>query len=379
MLRDAYFLARKDLGHMFRSRETWLWAFAMPVLFFYFIGAVTGGSSRSRDTREVIALSVPPDAGFLADHLAKRLEERNYRVVRARTPEELARYRRRLAIPAGFTASVLAAKPVKLELGRTGGGMDADYDQVRVARAAYSVLADLIVTSKDGGAPTPEALGKLAQQPRALSLAVAAAGQRKDPPHGFEQSVPGTMVMFILLAMMTSGAVWLVIERNQGLLRRLASTPISRPAIVAGKWGARLALGLIQVAFAMLAGRLLFGVRWGPNWPAILLVAAAYAGLTAALGVLLGSLARSENQAVGIGVVATNVLAALGGCWWPIEIAPAWAQKLALALPTGWAMDALHKLVSFGAAPAAVVPHLAAMAAAALVAGWLAARSFRFQ
>jgi ABC-type multidrug transport system permease subunit len=82
---------------------------------------------------------------------------------------------------------------------------------------------------------------------------------------------------------------------------------------------------------------------------------------------------------IGIGVLSKNVMAALGGCWWPIEITPAWMQKLSLALPTGWAMDALHKLVSFGEAPASVLPHLFVLATASLAAGWIAARRFRFQ
>jgi ABC-type multidrug transport system permease subunit len=54
-------------------------------------------------------------------------------------------------------------------------------------------------------------------------------------------------------------------------------------------------------------------------------------------------------------------------------------QKLALFLPTGLAMDALHRLVSFGQGPASVAWHLAILAAAALAAGSLAARTFRYQ
>jgi ABC-type multidrug transport system permease subunit len=77
-------------------------------------------------------------------------------------------------------------------------------------------------------------------------------------------------------------------------------------------------------------------------------------------------------------VLLSNVLAGLGGCWWPIEITPLWAQKLALFLPTGWTMDALHKLVNFGSAPSAVIPHLAASICGAAVAGWVVSRWFRF-
>jgi len=113
--------------------------------------------------------------------------------------------------------------------------------------------------------------------------------------------------------------------------------------------------------------------------PALLVVLVAWGGLAAALGLLLGNLARSDGQATAVGVLASNVLAALGGCWWPIEVTAPWMQRLALALPTGWTMDALHRLVSFQAGPASVTAHFLALTGAALAAGWAATRTFRFQ
>ena len=43
MWRDARLIARHDLRRMLLARETLLWTFAMPVIFFYFLGTVTGG------------------------------------------------------------------------------------------------------------------------------------------------------------------------------------------------------------------------------------------------------------------------------------------------------------------------------------------------
>jgi ABC-type multidrug transport system permease subunit len=129
----------------------------------------------------------------------------------------------------------------------------------------------------------------------------------------------------------------------------------------------------------MIAGAFLFKVDWGPHLGMVLLVLIVYAALAALAGMLLANFAKSEGQLIAIGVILSNVLAAIGGCWWPIEITPEWAQKASLIIPTGWAMGAMHKLVSFGDSPLSVLPHLLALAAAAFCAAWLISRTFRFQ
>jgi ABC-type multidrug transport system permease subunit len=163
------------------------------------------------------------------------------------------------------------------------------------------------------------------------------------------------------------------------VLSGLASAPISRNPVVLGKWASRLGLGLVQIFFAMLAGTLLFKMNWGPNLLIVILVLLAWGGVCASFALLFGSLVTTEGQAVGIGILVTNVLAALGGCWWPIEITPAWMQSLAKFLPTGWVMEAQHKLISFHDGAGSVLPHLVALLTTALVVGWISARRFRFQ
>ncbi len=378
-MRSAFFIARMDVWQLLRRRETILWTFIMPIVFIYFIGTIAGRSAGSSDAKDDLAVKVSSDSGFLADQLIGRLEARNYRIVRTQTEPEFLNSHRRLEIPPGFTNLVLAGTPVKLPFARTGEDLNADYDRVRLSRAINTVLADLMVVTADGSAATPQRFAELAAEPHPLKLTVKSAGRRIFAPSGFEQSVPGTMVMFTLLVLFTSGAVTLTMERNQGILRRLASAPMTRGEVTLGKWGARMGLGVVQIAFAMIAGSVLFHIHWGPNLPMVALVLLAYGALAAALGMLLGNLGRTEAQVVGFGVLLSNLLAALGGCWWPIEIAPLWSQKLALFLPTGWTMDALHKLVNFGASPETVIPHVIASVGAALAAGYGVARTFRFE
>ena len=386
MLKSAWFIARRDVAYLLGRKETILWVFVMPLVFFYFIGTVTAGFGGPSDRRERLAVRGATDAGFLADELIRRLEAQKYEVVRPATDEAFAGYTRRLTLPAPaaphktFTDAVLAGQPQALTFERGGDDqMAGSYDQVRVARATYEVLADLAVVRLNGQTVSPEAFAALAAQPRALTLDVSSAGRLIVPPSGFAQAVPGNLVMFTMLVLLTSGAVTLVMEREQGLLRRLASAPMSRGSIVLGKWAGRMMLALVQIAFAMLAGAVLFKVDWGSALPMVALVLFGWAAFTASLAIVLASVTRTLAQTAGVGVFSTQVMAALGGCWWPIEITPSWMQTLALFLPTGWAMDAIHKLATFGYDAPAALPHVAAMFTGALALGWIGARKFRFQ
>jgi ABC-type Na+ efflux pump permease subunit len=379
VLRRVLFVARKDLRFMLLARETLLWTFLMPIVFFFFIGNVTSGFSRPRGERaDPLRLEVGEGAGFLADELGRRLGEQGYAVTIGVPADPEAAPTRRVAVPAAFTDSVLAGTPATVLFEHEGEGIGADYERFRVSRAVYAVLADLVVARGGGAAPTQEAFAALAAMPRTVRVESEPAGKRPRIPTGFEQAVPGILVMFSLLVMVTSGSVLLLIERKEGLLRRLASAPLRRGEVVAGKWLGKLSLGLVQMTFGMVAGTLLFGVDWGPDLPAVAGTLLAWCAFTSALGLLLGSVARTHGQAVAMGVIGSNLLAPLGGCWWPIEIAPRWMQKLATFLPTGWAMDALHRLVSFQAGPASAAWHVAALAAGTallLVAG---TRAFRW-
>lgn len=379
MLRNALFILIKDIKYMLRARETLLWVFFLPIVFFYFIGKTTGGFSSRGESKAVLAVEPGENPGFLADRLFHHLELRNYRIVKPETDEEFTRRARRLKIPASFTDSVLAGVPRKVLYTYKSTGLSNDYDSIIITRAVYSVLADLIVSYEMNSVPSPETFERLDGIPRALTLEVKSAGKRKHIPSGYEHAIPGILVMFVLLVMTTSGAVLLLVERRQGLLRRLASTPISRLSVVLGKWGGKLSLGIIQIAFAILAGTLLFKMNWGEDLFMVIVVLLIYGAMMASIGMLLGSLARTEGQAVGIGVIASNILAALGGCWWPIEITPQWMQKLQLFLPTGWAMNALHKLISFASGASSVLPHVIGMALITLVLIGLSVRFFRFQ
>jgi ABC-2 type transport system permease protein len=374
---SAFFVARTDARFALRARENILWVFIMPAIFFYFIGTVTSGQGRmaTGPQKPRIGLVTPEPADLLAGRISLRLEQQGFEVVPG---AEAAAEPRRLELPPGLTEKVAAGVEAEVVFTQASDGMSGEYDRFRVTRAVYTVLADVVVVLEQKQPIGTETFEALDAAPRNLRVEVRPAGHRQHIPTGFEHVIPGTTVMFTMIILLTGGAIPLVVERRQGLLRRLASSPLPRGAVVLGKWGGKMALATVQTGFAMLVATVVFGMDWGGAFPMVALVLLAWCSFNASLALLVGSVARSEGQAAGIGVICSMALAALGGCWWPIEITPGWMQRLALFLPTGWAMGALHQLISFGAAATVAVPHVLGLAALSLLLGVVSVRAFRF-
>lgn len=381
-MKTIAFVALADIRHQLRQGSTLVWLFIMPPVFFYFIGTVTGGFSSGTGGGATPLTVIAENPGFLRDQVDLRLRDNDFDPVWIAAPVSAGEEapRRTLTIDARLTDKVLAEEQVSLSFETSANALTREFEEIRIQRSLYTALADIVVADAlSDETLDATALVTLNGTERIWALDVSPAGEKQQIPTGFEQAIPGTLVMFTLLILLTSGATMLVLERQQGLLRRMASAPVSKAELVAGKWSGRMVLAALQVIVALVIGTFLFGMDWGPHLPMIAVVLAAWSGFCASAGLWLGTIAGTEAQASGLGVLVANALAALGGCWWPIEITPGWMQTLQMMLPTGWTMDALHKLISFRADAMTALPNVITLVAATLLVAWLAVRRFRYQ
>jgi hypothetical protein len=152
VLQAALFVARKDLWYLLRQRESLLWTFAMPPVFFFFIGTVTGGMSGGMDEKPPLDLVASEPSGFLAQGLEQRLAAEGFEVRRAAVPPaDSVAAPRRLVLDAGFTDSLMAGRRVAARFEREGElDPTAQRDQIRVARAVYGLLADAALVASAG-------------------------------------------------------------------------------------------------------------------------------------------------------------------------------------------------------------------------------------
>jgi ABC-type Na+ efflux pump permease subunit len=167
----------------------------------------------------------------------------------------------------------------------------------------------------------------------------------------YQLLVPSYTVMFAFFLVMTVG--WLfAAERRQGTLKRLRAAPITRAEVLCGKLLPVFLLSVAQGALLLLAGRVVFGMRWGPaQWSLsqqllwLLPVVTATSLAATGLALLVAALARTEVQVALYGAVPMLVLALIGGCVLPREMMPEQTQWLTLLTPQGWALDAYRELL----------------------------------
>lgn len=376
-MRRTWFLAWHEVRVFLRSRSNLLWMFLMPPFFMWVTGMATGGGRRQTERPRIVIHAAQP--GPVTRALAQRLEALSYTVRIVPADSQSVRAAVHLRVEDDFEARILAGEKSPLTM-RSGGDdeLALQLAQARVRRAVIRTLGDLAVLAAADSIPTDTALARMAGRPPAVALDVRQAFPAPRIPTGLRQSVPGVLVMFMLMVLVTGGIERLFVDRKEGLLRRLASSPLSRGEIVLSRIFSRAVVGVFMAVFALIVGAALFRIDWGPRWPILLLVVTIYALAASGLAVLLSTLAGTLGQAIGLGVVSTILMAALGGCWWPIEIVPRPMQVLSLCLPTGWAMQGIHRVMELDRGFSSVVPALGALCGFALLFGTLAARRFRF-
>lgn len=368
--RQIAVLGANDLRLAARDRAAFLWMFLLPLALMWVFGAVSGGGGPQKASLAI----EDRDGGWLARALVKELAGERIELTEVKPGSPAAAGGkdappRTLVIPQGFTANVLAGHQqiLRLEKGSNASEEFSLAAESHIVRAIVRIVGRL---AEMGPQAQPQAFAALASRPPLVSVAVSTAGGGHPVPEGFSQSVPGTLTMTVLMMTLIYGAVFLTLEKRQGMIRRQAMLPLSRSTVYLGKLAGRLLIAGAQAVVLLIAGRFLFHVSWGSSPGGLALLLGAYLLAVAALSTLLGAVLSTPEQASAVGWILSMILAALGGCWWPSEVMPRWLWAASHVLPTPWAMDGFHSLISFGHGieavllPAAVLVGFAAVFAA---------------
>ena len=376
----------RDLRLTVRDRSAFLWMLVMPLALMWFFGQM-GGGGQSAPPQISLSL-IDHDGGWLARAFVEELQDEQVNLTEI-PPEEAEGTEkvRTLVIPEGFTDKVLAGEQQQLRLEKEPEANEefSLAAEVHVIRTIVRTLARVIELESLDQLPAvtgdavlaEEKFRGIGQRPSLVGLDVSTAGLGRPVPRGLAQSVPGMLTMMVLMMTLIYGGVFLTIEKREGMLRRQVSLPVSRAHIFMGKLFGRLMVAGMQIVVLILAARYLFGLSLGTSPAGMAALLICYGVAVAALATMLGSILKTPEQASSIGWMLSMILAAMGGCWWPSEVMPRWLWSAAHVLPTAWAMDAFHALISFGRGLDAVLVPCAALLGFALVFAAVGARYLR--
>lgn len=157
-------------------------------------------------------------------------------------------------------------------------------------------------------------------------------------------SFAGMSVQFILFMGIDAGMLVLM-QRKNGLWRRLQAAPISRFTVIASRAASAALIAMIILAVVFGFARLAFGVKIEGSFAGFLGVCAAFSLMTAAFGLLIAMLGKTPEATRGISILVTLLLVMLGGSWVPAFMFPQWLQKATFAVPTRWAVDGLDGML----------------------------------
>lgn len=171
------------------------------------------------------------------------------------------------------------------------------------------------------------------------------AGEEKDITIGL---VMAGMIIFFLFFMGANSAQSILLEKENGTLARLTTTPAGRTAILSGKLLGVVGILISQVVLLLGASRLLFGIRWG-GITAVAPAAAAAVLCASGFGIFIISLLKNTRQAGPVLGGALTVLGMFGGLFTvAVPDMPDFFQKTTLFVPQGWAMRVFAGILERG-------------------------------
>ena len=385
ILRQALLLASKDTRIFFRDRAAMTFAFLLPFIF------VIGFSLALRDvgpeneslrftvaTQETAGISVQAIEAITAsiDQVATMDHAEALAAV------DSGEIRGFVSFPADFTQRFLAGETAPLEV-YVGDAPPSDEAALRgfaqeiasrFSEARATLSAVIALGSPQEAAQAMEELLSDTSGP-AIDLRVEQVGEIA-PFNTSNFVLPGYLTMFVFFTA-AMGAEALARERQTHTLERLMANGVRRESLIVGKFLAGAFIGVVQVAVMWAVGALAFNVDLGASPVAVVLLSLLMVLASAAFGVLLASFVANVRTASAAGVLASLVLAPIGGSWWPLFITPPFMQSLARLTPHGWANDGLNRLMLFGAEFADVVPSMVALLVFAAVFLFLALWRFR--
>jgi ABC-2 type transport system permease protein len=388
-------LVLKDLLQNLREKQTFLFLLIMPIIFTLLFGFAFGGVGGGGSDPRLPVGFLDQDNSPFSQSLVKLLQSSDVIRLEAKpgqAPADLEKLvannklAAALVIPGGYSDHLLAGDPLKLavyaDILTSAGSTAQGVIQTAANRLMISLLSAQVVNQSLGAASEPvevtrqKTLAAWDKPPIGVRVTKPASAS-KNTDNAFVQSSPAMMAQFAIAGLLGSAQI-LVNERRSRCLQRLLTTAVSRLQILLGHFLAMFVLILAQILILIVFGQLFLKLNYLSQPAAVLVMALCLALFVAGLGLLIGALAKSEDQAVIFALIPMFVFSAMGGAWMPLEFTGKTFQAIGHLSPVAWAMDGFKNIIARGLGFDSVLIPAAALLGYAVLFFGLAVWRFRF-
>ena len=182
-------------------------------------------------------------------------------------------------------------------------------------------------------------------------------------PNSVQHNVPA-WTLFAIFFIVIPLSINIVKEKTQGTFVRLRTNPVSNAIVLGGKTIAYLIICMIQFYMMVAVAVWLFPHLGLPSLNVegnlfLMSVVALFSGFAAiGYGILLGTIARTQEQSAPFGATSVIILASIGGVWVPVFAMPKVMQIVAYASPMNWGLNAFYDVLLRNASFWDIVPKI---------------------
>ncbi|MEU6085085.1 ABC transporter permease [Streptomyces sp. NPDC047108] len=206
------------------------------------------------------------------------------------------------------------------------------------------------------------------------------AGQVEDESvKPIQYLTPGLMGWAVASSAVFSTSLTLVTLRRKKILQRMRLSPIRAWEVVAARISMTMIMALSQTALFLLVATLpYFGLKLtGQWWLVVPLVMCGTLSLMA-LGLLIGSVTKTEESAGGLAQLLVLPMSFLSGSFFSLDNAPDWVQGVSYMMPLRYLVTGSEAVLSRGGGVSDILPTMGGMLAFTAVVTALTLRFFKW-
>ncbi len=189
--------------------------------------------------------------------------------------------------------------------------------------------------------------------------------------------VPGILVLLVTLVGMFLSSMNIVKEKEIGTIEQINVTPIRKYQFIIGKLAPFWIIGLLELSFGLIVGKVIFDIPFvGPLW-LIYLFAGVYLITVLGIGLLISTITDTQQQAMFLAWFFLIIFILMSGLFTPIESMPEWAQRITDFNPVAYFVDVMRLVLLKGSGFSGIQPHLRVMIIYAILINALAVLNYR--